>query len=49
MSLVYYTLEESLALKQKRIGFILETTRGYTSLEDYARDMDEWVATPFLL
>lgn len=29
---------------QKRIAFIQETVNGYSSLEDYARDKDEWLA-----
>jgi hypothetical protein len=29
---------------QKRIAFIQETLNGYSSLEEYSRDKDEWFA-----
>lgn len=29
---------------QKRIAFIQETANGYSSLEEYARDKEEWFA-----
>ncbi len=31
-------------MKRKRIAFIQETTKGYSSIEEYARDKDEWFA-----
>lgn len=36
--------EERREMIQKRIAFIQETANGYSSLEDYARDKDEWFA-----
>ena len=36
--------EERLEMKRKRIAFIQETTKGYSSIEEYARDKDEWFA-----
>ncbi|WP_435869166.1 hypothetical protein [Bacteroides acidifaciens] len=29
---------------QKRVAFIHETLKGYSSLEEYARDREEWFA-----
>lgn len=31
-------------MMRKRHAFLSETVKGYTSLEDYARDKDEWFA-----
>ena len=36
--------EERLEMKRKRIAFIQETTKAYSSIEEYARDKDEWFA-----
>lgn len=36
--------EQRQEMIRKRIAFIQETTNGYSSLEDYARDKDEWFA-----
>lgn len=38
------TYEERLAIKQKRIDYISSTVEGYSSLEDYALDRNEWFA-----
>ena len=44
MNLVDMTNEERYAMMRKRHAFLTETVKGYTSLEDYARDKDEWFA-----
>lgn len=44
MDLTWITDEQRQELIQKRIVFIQETINGYSSLEDYARDKDEWFA-----
>ena len=44
MDLTWITDEHRQELIQKRIVFIQETINGYSSLEDYARDKDEWFA-----
>ena len=46
MDLTWITDEQRQELIQKRIVFIQETINGYSSLEDYARDKDEWFAIP---
>lgn len=38
------TFEERRAMKQKRLAFLAKTVDGYSSLEDYACDRDEWFA-----
>lgn len=38
------TTEERYAMMRKRHAFLSETVKGYTSLEDYARDKEEWFA-----
>ena len=38
------TFKERCAIKQKRRDFLSKTIDGYSSLEDYARDKDEWFA-----
>lgn len=38
------TTEERRIMKQKRIAFISKKLNGYSSLEEYARDKDEWFA-----
>lgn len=38
------TFEERCAFKQKRLAFLSRTAEGYSSLEDYARDKEEWFA-----
>lgn len=37
-------LKERYAMMRKRHAFLSETVKGYTSLEEYARDKDEWFA-----
>ena len=45
MDLIYgMSPEERHEMIQKRIAFIQETVNEYSSLEDYARDKDEWFA-----
>ena len=44
MNLLDMTLEERYAMMRKRHAFLSETVNGYTSLEEYARDKDEWFA-----
>lgn len=44
MDLTWITDEQRQELIQKRIVFIQEPINGYSSLEDYARDKDEWFA-----
>lgn len=44
MDLINMPLKERYAMMRKRHAFISETVNGYTSLEDYARDKDEWFA-----
>lgn len=36
--------EKWLEMKQKRFAFISQTVEGYSSLQDYAHDNDEWFA-----
>lgn len=36
--------EQRHEMTQKRIAFIQETVNGYSSLEDYARDKEDWFA-----
>lgn len=38
------TFEERYAMMRKRHAFLSETVEEYTSLEEYARDKDEWFA-----
>lgn len=44
MDLINMPLKERYAMMRKRHAFLSETVKGYTSLEDYARDKDEWFA-----
>lgn len=44
MNLIDMTLEERYAMMRKRHAFLSETVKGYTSLEEYAHDKDEWFA-----
>lgn len=44
MDLTWMADEQRYEMIQKRIAFIQETANGYSSLEDYARDKDEWFA-----
>lgn len=44
MDLTIMTPEERQDIKQKRVEFISNTLEDYTSLEQYARDKDEWFA-----
>lgn len=44
MNLIDMTNKERYAMMRKRHAFLSETVKGYTSLEDYARDKDEWFA-----
>lgn len=44
MDLTCMADEQRQEMIRKRIAFIQETTNGYSSLEDYARDKDEWFA-----
>lgn len=36
--------EKSLEIKQKRLALLSKTVDGYSSLEDYACDKEEWFA-----
>lgn len=38
------TFEERCAMKQKRLAFLSTTIEGFSSLEEYARERDEWLA-----
>lgn len=38
------TFEERDAMKQKRLAFLSTTIEGFSSLEEYARERDEWLA-----
>ena len=38
------THEERYAMMRKRHAFLTESVKGYTSLEEYAKDKDEWFA-----
>ena len=38
------TFEGRCDMKQKRLALLSQTVEGYSSLEDYARDWDEWLA-----
>lgn len=38
------TAEERYAMMRKRHAFLTESVKGYTSLEEYAKDKDEWFA-----
>lgn len=38
------TSEERCAMLQKRLAFLSNTVEGYSSLEEYACDRDEWFA-----
>lgn len=44
MDLINMSLKERYAMMRKRHAFLSETVKGYTSLENYARDKDEWFA-----
>lgn len=44
MDLINMPQKERYAMMRKRYAFLSETVKGYTSLEDYARDKDEWFA-----
>lgn len=44
MDLTCMADEQRHDLIQKRIAFIQETLNGYSSLEEYSRDKDEWFA-----
>ncbi len=44
MNLIDMTNKERYAMMRKRHTFLSETVKGYTSLEEYARDRDEWFA-----
>lgn len=44
MDLTCMTNEQRHEMIGKRIAFIQETVNGYSALEDYARDNDEWFA-----
>ena len=44
MNLIDMTDEERYAMMRKRHAFLSETVKGYTSLEEYARDKEEWFA-----
>lgn len=44
MNLIDMTNKERYAMMRKRHAFLSETVKGYTSLDDYARDKDEWFA-----
>lgn len=44
MNLIDMTNKERYAMMRKRHAFLSETVKGYTSLEEYARDKDEWFA-----
>lgn len=44
MDLIDMNNKERYAMMRKRHAFLSETVKGYTSLEDYARDKDEWFA-----
>lgn len=38
------TNEERYAMMRRRHAFLTESVKGYTSLEEYAKDKDEWFA-----
>lgn len=44
MNLIDMTFEERYAMMRQRHAFLSETVRDYTSLEEYAKDKDEWFA-----
>lgn len=44
MDLINMPLKERYAMMRKRHAFLSETVKGYSSLEDYACDKDEWFA-----
>ena len=44
MNLIDMTHEKRFVMMRKRHAFLSETVKGYTSLEEYARDKDEWFA-----
>lgn len=44
MDLTLMADEQRQEMIHKRVAFIQETANGYSSLEDYARDKDEWFA-----
>lgn len=44
MELTNMTVKERFAMMRKRHTFLTETIKGYTSLEEYAHDKDEWFA-----
>lgn len=44
MDLTCMADEQRHEMIQKRVAFIQETLKGYSSLEDFARDKDEWFA-----
>ena len=44
MNLIDMTDKERYAMMRKRHAFLSETLIGYTSLQDYASDKDEWFA-----
>lgn len=44
MDLLDMTNKERYAMMRKRHAFLSETVKGYTSLDEYARDKDEWFA-----